>query len=93
MYTTSMKIDGRTLSHDISEKIRHMAVQRVREGEIPSTVIAAYGLCRTSIYRWLRAAKKGGPNALKARKHPGRPCTLTAREKIRVRQWICGKDL
>ena len=87
-----MKIDGRTLSHEFSENIRQMAVQRVREGEIPSTVIAGYGLCRTSIYRWLRAAKKGGPNALKARKHPGRPCKLTAREKMRVRRWICGKD-
>jgi len=87
-----MKIDGRTLSHEISEKIRQMAVQRVREGELPSTVIASYGLCRTSIYRWLRAERKRGPKALMARKHPGRQCKLTLREKMRVRCWICGKD-
>jgi transposase len=87
-----MKIDGRTLSHEVSEKIRQMAVQRVQEGELPSAVISSYGLCRTSIYRWLRAAKKRGPDALRARKHPGPPCKLTAREKMRVRRWICGKD-
>jgi transposase len=87
-----MKIDGRTLSHEVSEKIRQMAVQRVQEGELPSAVIASYGLCRTSIYRWLRAAQKRGPDALRARKHPGPPCKLTAREKMRVRRWICGKD-
>jgi transposase-like protein len=54
-----MQIDGRTLSHDVSEWIRIMAVRRVREGERPSEVIRSYGLCRTTIYRWLRAARRG----------------------------------
>lgn len=87
-----MKIDGRTLSHETSETIRQMAVRRVREGERPSEVIKSYGLCRTSIYRWLRAEKKGGEAALQSRKSAGPPCTLTEREKQRVRTWICGKD-
>ena len=51
---TSMKIDGRTLDHKTSETIRIMAVRRVQEGETPSVVMKSYGLCRTSIYRWLR---------------------------------------
>lgn len=51
-----MKIDGRTLTHQASAAIRRMAVRRVQEGEQPSAVIRAYGLCRTSIYKWLRAA-------------------------------------
>ena len=67
-----MQIDGRTLSHETSETIRMMAVRRVREGERPSAVIQSYGLCRTSIYRWLRAQRRGGEKALQARKHPGR---------------------
>jgi len=50
-----MQIDGRALSHETSETIRMMAVRRVREGERPSAVIASYGLCRTTIYHWLRA--------------------------------------
>ena len=31
-----MRIDGRTLSHETSETIRRQAVQRVKEGEVPS---------------------------------------------------------
>jgi len=69
-----------------------MAVRRVREGERPSVVIASYGLCRTSIYRWLRAERRGGDKALKGRKHPGRKATLSARQKLQVRRWISGRD-
>ena len=47
-----MKRDGRTLDHRTLEEIRRMAVERVRDGEDPSTVIAAYGFCRTTIYKW-----------------------------------------
>ncbi|MBI2432260.1 MAG: IS630 family transposase [Candidatus Hydrogenedentes bacterium] len=87
-----MKIDGRTLSHETSETIRRMAVQRVRDGERPSEVIASYGLCRTTIYRWLRAHEKGGEQALASRRGTGRPVTLTNRQKQHVRKWICGRD-
>jgi transposase len=87
-----MKLDGRTLSHEMSEKIRRMAVQRVREGEKPSVVIKSFGLSRTCIYPWLRAARTKGACALAARKHPGRKPTLTPQHKARVRRWISGKD-
>jgi transposase len=69
-----------------------MAVRRVQEGERPREVIRAYGLCRTTIYKWLRAAKRGGPAALASRKGTGRPQKLTAKQKPQVRRWICGKD-
>jgi transposase len=36
-------------------------------------VIARYGMCRTTIYRWLRAARAGGLGALRMRRHPGFP--------------------
>ena len=55
-----MKRDGRKLDHKTLEEIRLMAVERVREGEDPSAVIASYGFCRTTIYKWLRAAKGRG---------------------------------
>jgi len=87
-----MQIDGRALSHETLETIRMMAVRRVREGAIPSEVIQSYGLCRTTIYRWLRAHRRWGDAALKSRPSPGRPCTLTDKEKPQVRRWICGKD-
>lgn len=87
-----MKIDGRKHDHKTLETIRIMAIRRIREGEKPSAVINSYGLCRTSVYRWMRAAKTGGLAALKSRTHPGPVPTLTAKQKQQVRRWICGKD-
>ena len=87
-----MKIDGRTLPHDTSELIRRWAVRRVKAGESPSSVMKSYGLCRTTIYRWLRAAKAEGEKALRARKHMGPKGKLSASQKLKVRQWINGKD-
>lgn len=69
-----------------------MAVRRVKEGEAPGTVIGSYGLCRTTIYKWLKIARRAGETALAARKHPGRKPALTPRQKLKVRQWINGKD-
>src|SRR4029453_3723788 len=89
-----MKRDGRKLDHKTLEEIRRMAVERVREGEDPSTVIASYGFCRTTIYRWLRAARGGGKGlrARVRRKGTGRPRTLTAAQERQVYRWINGKD-
>src|SRR5262245_26669977 len=89
-----MKRDGRQLDHRTLEEIRLMALERVREGERPSTVIASYGFCRTTIYKWLRAAKgRGkGARALAARKASGRPRTLSPTQEWRVYRWINGKD-
>jgi transposase len=87
-----MRIDGRTLSHETSETIRRLAVRRVKEGERPSAVIRAYGLCRTTIYKWLKAVKGHGEEALKAHKHPGPKPALLPRQKLQVRRWINGKD-
>lgn len=85
-------IDGRTLSHETSEHIRLMAVRRVREGERPSDVIRSYGLCRTTIYKWLRAERRGGEAALESRKASGPKPRLSARQKRQVFRWINGRD-
>ena len=87
-----MRIDGRTLSHETSETIRRLAVRRVKDGAAPSEVIKSYGLCRTTIYKWLTAERRGGAAALTARKHPGRKPALAPRQKLQVRRWINGKD-
>jgi transposase len=87
-----MEVDGRKLSHETSHTIRVMAVRRVREGERPSDVRRSYGLCRTTIYPWLRAARRRGEAAVRSRRSTGRPASLTARQKQQVRRWICGKD-
>src|SRR5215470_13346275 len=89
-----MKRDGRKLDHKTLEEIRLMAVERVREGEDPSTVIASYGFCRTTIYKWLRAARGRGRGlaALRSRKGTGRPRKLTKSQQRQVFRWINGKD-
>jgi transposase len=87
-----MKCDGRKLDHKTLETIRQMAVERVREGESASTVIASYGFSRTSIYRWLKAVEDAGAAALRARSAPGRPRSLTAEQEQQVFRWINGND-
>jgi hypothetical protein len=53
-----MRRDGRGFDHRTLETIRLMAVERVRDGERPSSVIASFGFNRTTIYRWLEVASK-----------------------------------
>ena len=88
----ALKVDGRTLTHNMSEMIRRWAVRRIKAGESASTVMKSYGLCRTTIYRWLRAVKRGGEKALRARRHPGPQSKLAPAQKLKVRHWINGKD-
>ena len=89
-----MKRDGRTLDHRTLETIRLMAVERVREGEVPSSVIASFGFSRTTIYKWLDAVSKPGVGvkALRSRTATGRPRTLTLRQEQQVFRWLNGRD-
>ena len=88
-----MKRDGRTLDHGTLETIRTMAVERVREGERPSEVIASYGFHRCTIYGWLKTARGRGKGlkALAARPATGRPRTLSAAQERQVFRWVNGK--
>jgi transposase len=87
-----MSLDGRSLPRQTQEYIRRTAVERVRDGEKPSEVIKSFGLCRTTIYRWLRQEAEGGEDALRSRKATGRPPVLTDRQKQQVVRWVVGKD-
>jgi transposase len=88
-----MKIDGRTLDHKTLEHLRITAVRRVIEGgEAPSDVMQSMGLCRTSIYRWLREHARAGMEALVEKVASGRKPKLTEKQRQRVKRWIVGKD-
>src|SRR6202162_951637 len=89
-----MKRDGRGFDHRTLEAIRLMAVERVRGGERPSSVVASFGFHRTTIYKWLKAASKPGVGlkALHARPATGRPRSLTPRQEQQVFRWINGRD-
>src|SRR5580704_11031225 len=89
-----MRRDGRGFDHRTLETIRLMAVERVRDGERPSSVIASFGFNRTTIYRWLEVASKPGVglSALRSRPATGRPRSLTPRQEQQVFRWINGQD-
>ena len=87
------KIDGRKVDHGTLEHLRLLAVRRVVEGgEAPSEVMRSLGLCRTSIYPWLRRHARKGEAGLRARKSNGPPRKLTDPQRRKVRGWIVGKD-
>ena len=89
-----MKRDGRLLDHRTLETIRLMAVERVLDGERPSSVVTSYGFNRTTIYRWLGAAATPGmgQRALRSRPATGRPRSLTPHQERQVFRWINGRD-
>ncbi len=89
-----MKRDGRTFDHQTLEAIRLMAVERVREGEAASEVIASYGFNRTTIYKWVTAARRPGVGlkALRSTPATGRPRSLTPAQEKQVFRWVNGRD-
>src|ERR1035437_593746 len=73
--------------------MRMLAVRRVTEdGERPSKVMDSLGLCRTSIYPWLREAREKGIEALVQSIAQGPEPKLTDKQKQQVKRWILGKD-
>jgi transposase len=86
------KYDGRKLDHKTSESLRLLAIKQVKAGVRPSSVMASLGLCRTTIYRWMRAEAAGGEQALLLKKSAGPAPKLTAEQAQTVRTWIVGKD-
>jgi transposase len=88
-----MKRDGRRLDHQTLEALRLMAMERLAEGEAASAVMASFGFCRTTIYKWQRKARgRQGLEALRSRIGSGRPRKLTAGQERKVLGWVNGKD-
>ncbi len=69
-----------------------LAVRRVIEdGEKPSLVMDSLGLCRTTIYPWLRQFKDEGLEALVEKICQGPKPRLKEKQRQQVRRWIMGK--
>jgi transposase len=87
------KIDGRTLNHKALEHLRTLAVKRVIEDkEAPSDVMKSLGLCRTTIYPWLRKYEDEGMESLVERIAQGPEPKMTEKQRQQVKRWILGKD-
>jgi transposase len=71
--------DCRRLDHKTLTELRYRAVAAVQEGQSPETVAQAVGINRTTIYDWLAMYRRGGWDALKARKRGGRKAKLSGK--------------
>lgn len=87
-----MKQDGRTLDHKALEFIRINSAKRIAAGESSAVVMASFGFCRTTWYKWAKKIKSEDLSGLSLSVHPGPTCKLTEKQKIKIRTWICGKD-
>src|SRR5438046_2022455 len=86
------KQDARKLDHSTLEAIRIRAVRQVQAGESPEVVIRVLGFSSRSIYSWLAMYRAGGWAALKAKRIPGRPRRLKARDLQWVYRTVTGKN-
>lgn len=86
-------IDGRKLDHKTLEHLRIQAVRRVIEdGERPGEVMLSMGLCRTTIFPWLREFKEKGWEALAESISQGPAPRMSEKQKLQVKRWILGRD-
>jgi transposase len=63
------------------EARRREAIRLLQEGRRQADVARRLGTTRTSVGRWWKAYRRGGPRALRAKPPPGRPPHLTRRQK------------
>src|SRR4051812_18968313 len=70
------------------ERRRLLAVQRVGEGWAQKDVAALLGVSPVTVNRWVARHRAGGPEALKARPHPGRRPFLTPEQEFEALAWL-----
>jgi len=89
-----MKKDERHYDPKTKEAMRMMSVQRIHEGEPVTEVMASFGLCRTTAYKWLKQLDENqdAEPVLAARPRSGRPSKLTKKQKEQIFRWINGKN-
>ena len=80
------------MDHQTCEFIRRNAVERYHAGEPPAEIMASYGLCHTTIYKWLSAYADGGESALDSTPITGRPPKLTDEQVAEIRDIVVGGD-
>lgn len=87
-----MKIDGRNIDREALAHLRVIACRRVAEGERSRDVMSSMGLCRTTIYKWLKRKRKKGEAGLHKRRSPGARKKLGLRKQRLLRRWILSRD-
>src|SRR4030043_2112748 len=78
------KTDARRLTHNELTELRKRGVSAVQDGQPPKLVAKVLGVQRSTLFGWLARYRRGGWDALDARKRGGRPPKLTAK----MLEWI-----
>jgi len=76
--------DARRLTHNELTELRKRGVYAVQDGQPPRVVAKVLGIQRSTLFGWLAQYRRGGWDALDARKRGGRPPKLTAK----MLEWI-----
>src|SRR3990172_6764192 len=70
------------------ERRRRLGVGHVLAGYRQRTVATFLGVHRSSVYRWMKAYRRGGDGAWAGRDPSGRPRKLTRRQERQVLGWF-----
>jgi len=66
------------------ERRRRRSMVLLDQGMRPAAVARSVGTSRASVTRWRQAYETFGPNAMRAKPHPGGKCRLTAVQRKRL---------
>lgn len=68
------------------ERVRHMAVRLHAQGVLPKIIAQAVDRTLRTVQKWIAAVRQHGPQAIRAKPHPGAAPKLSARQLEALRQ-------
>lgn len=75
-------------SAEALEVRRRIAAKLLQEGKGIREVARLVGAAPSAVHGWKQALAEGGPEALKAKPHPGRPAQLTGEQKAELERLL-----
>lgn len=78
------------LSSNSAERRRLQAMTLLDQGRSQSEVARHFGVTPAAVCQWVKAFQRDGPDALKARSHPGAPSRLTDSQLKRLERLLLG---
>lgn len=84
--------DARRLTHNELTELRKRGVSAVQGGQPPKQVASALCVQRSTLFGWLARYRRGGWQALDARKRGGRPPKVTAKMLKWIYETVATKD-
>src|SRR5271157_6105905 len=86
------KTDARKLTYKELTELRKRGIFAVQDGQPATLVARVLGVQRSTLFGWLARYRRGGWDALDARKRGGRPPKLTAKMLAWIYDTVTTKD-